>query len=147
MRPNWIVNVLMFIEELIRIVMGLGLIIAPLVPISDMLDEPYCEIAKDDASVIPNENPTFQVCAILIFFVRAFGVFNVSYGLLLEVGRRQLHYPNNRTGSFIIVAMITHLTGLILEIFLKPLNTTNIFAAIWHVSYAFLYSACIYVYS
>ena len=147
MRPNWIAHILLFIEALIRIVMGICLVVAPLLPINNVLSEPYCDIAYNEGR-IPVENPTHIICRVLIFFVRAFGVFNVGYGFLLEIGRRQLQYSNNKTGWFVVVCCLMHLVGLFFELFLQvnP-GASNTAVISWHASFAFLYGVCLYYFT
>ena len=147
MKPNWTVNILVFIEEVIRIVMGLCLVIHPLIAVDHMMSEPYCDVAHRDNSALTVENPAHVLCDVLIFFLRAFGWFNFAFGLFLELGRRQLYHANNKTGWFVFVAWITHLAGIIFEVFLKPDFTTNPLAVLWHSSFSIFYSFCLYKYA
>ena len=71
--------------------------------------------------------------------LRAFGWFNVAFGLFVEIGRRQLSQTNNRTGSFVAVTWLTHVCGFLFELFLKPAGTTNLPSVLWHASFAILY--------
>lgn len=147
MKPNWPVNIAMFIEELIRIVMGLCLVIYPLLAVDQLVSEPYCDVAHRDTSQLMIENPTHILCDVLIFFLRAFGWFNFAFGLFMEIGRRQLTQSNNKTGLFVFVALLTHIAGLIFEFFLKAPTLKVSVASLWHASYTILYSFFLYKYA
>ena len=147
MRPNWLVTCMMLFEEAIRIVMGLGLILFPLLVVDQMVSEPYCDVAHADHSALKVENSTHVLCGVLIFFIRAFGWFNFAFGLFLEIGRRQLSQANNRSGWFVFVSWLTHVAGFLFELFLKPIGTTNPPAILWHTSFAVLYCFAMYRYA
>jgi hypothetical protein len=147
MRQNWLVNVLLLFEEAVRLVMGMGLILFPLVAIDQLVSEPYCDVAHADHSALKVENATFLLCGTLVFFLRAFGWFNVAFGLFVEIGRRQLSQTNNRTGSFVAVTWLTHVCGFLFELFLKPAGTTNLPSVLWHASFAILYCFSLYQYA
>ena len=138
---------MLFVEELIRIVMGLCLLAYPLLAVEQMISEPYCDVAYRDQSQLDVANPAHILCDVLLFFLRAFGWFNFAFGCFVEIGRRQLSQANNRTGWFVFICLLTHISGLVFEFLLKPKFATTSLASYWHASYTVLYSFCLFKYA
>ena len=89
-------NIVIFIEVCFRILLGILLIYSPNLPINKMLNENhYCDqpiISQAEeifhSSPILSSNPIQNICGLLIYFIRAFGCFNIAFGLFIELGRR-----------------------------------------------------------